>query len=69
MKPPKCPACGASKGAPHGHNRFKCRRCATLFDSDPEEGGDYDSRDPSKRLQREEKERARELRLAQKRRR
>jgi tRNA(Ile2) C34 agmatinyltransferase TiaS len=56
MSKPKCPVCGR-KGTPLGE-LFRCP-LGHLFDSDPDEGGSFDDRDPSRRLEREE-----EMRLA-----
>lgn len=53
---PKCPACGtASKVTMIGTTAetFHCGRCSGLFDLS-EDGGDYDDRDPSRRMEREE---------------
>lgn len=36
-----------------------CRLCQMEFDADPEEGGDWDDRDPARRLDRQEQRRAR----------
>lgn len=47
----KCPVCGRS-GAPMSGGLFRCS-LGHLFDSEPNEGGDYD-RDPSRRLERAE---------------
>lgn len=35
-----------------------CHRCRMEFDGHPDEGGDFDDRDPSRRLQRKEARRA-----------
>lgn len=51
---PKCPHCGTAKQVSACGELYHCKRCGGLFDDDPEEGGDYDDRDPSKRLLRRE---------------
>lgn len=59
---PTCPKCG------HRHRNavsevesrlWYCTRCNMMFDDDPDDGGDFDDRDPSRRLEREEARRAR----------
>lgn len=37
-----------------GSNLYHCNHCGINFDNDPDEGGDYHHRDPSRRLVREE---------------
>lgn len=59
MSTPTCPLCGSTKAAKAGKGRYKCNRCGGLFDDDPDEGGDYHQRNPSARLEREERERDR----------
>ncbi len=57
---PRCPWCGTNRGVyEHGEREYFCSRCKRLFDDDPAEGGDYSSRDPAARLEREERQAAR----------
>lgn len=59
MDKPKCPKCGRRKAViPQGlrGDLFICTHCNHPFDSDPDEGGDYSDRDPSARLQRQERQ-------------
>ena len=51
MSKARCPRCGR-KGKPLGE-LYRCE-LGHLFDSDPNEGGSFDDRDPSRRLEREE---------------
>jgi ribosomal protein S27AE len=57
---PACPKCGnrSQRSLLQIADTFKCGRCGAMYDSDPDEGGTYFT-DPSKRLEREEAERAR----------
>lgn len=59
MPIPKCPACG-HKGKPVGvsGDMFFCEYCGALYDTEPEEGGDYLA-DPSKRMERREEDASR----------
>lgn len=52
-----CPKCHTAKHVQViGHRLFRCHQCDTpAFDDDPDEGGDYSSRSPSARLEREER--------------
>ena len=55
----ECPACHsifpkAVAGVPHDASLYRCRACGGLFDDDPNEGGDHDDRDPSRRIKRRE---------------
>lgn len=47
-----CPRCGR-RTQPQGGLHW-CTHCRALFDDDPDEGGDYSDRDPSRRLVRAE---------------
>ncbi len=59
--PVPCPWCKTTKSVAALDNRqFYCRACDKYFD-DEEDPGDYSTRDPTRRLQREE-ERARKRR-------
>lgn len=49
-----CPACGDSQIGGEGQTIFRCEKCGGMFDTSPDEGGDYSDRDPSRRMQREE---------------
>jgi len=54
---PACPRCGPRKRnlvIESGHRLWYCHGCHMQFDDDPEEGGDFDDRDPSRRLERQE---------------
>jgi rubredoxin len=54
---PPCPVCKTAKQSkPIGTigDVYKCGRCGGLYDIDPEEGGDFDSRNPAARLERRE---------------
>lgn len=57
---PACPRCKRRTdvmGA--GDRMYYCHSCQQQFDDCPDEGGDFDDRDPSRRLEREESRRAR----------
>lgn len=57
---PPCPLCGTNRHVnPHGREEFFCRRCGGLFDKNPDEGGTYSDRDPSWRIDREERQQQR----------
>lgn len=53
----RCPKPGCKgHGIPQGTSGFYgCSKCGGLFDDEPNEGGDYSDRDPSARLQRQER--------------
>lgn len=53
----RCPKCGVPQTAGQGQDIFYCHRCQMQFDNEPDEGGDYSDRDPSARLEREERRR------------
>lgn len=59
---PRCPRCGGpgQQVNPEG-SIFRCKdvKCRGFFDAEPDEGGDYSSRSPSARLEREERRRFR----------
>ena len=57
-----CPACGDSQIPGPGQTIFRCEKCGGMFDSEADEGGDYDDRDPSRRMQRQEAQREYERR-------
>ena len=50
----RCPFCGSKRVAKLSAHMFRCATCDRYFDDDPNEGGDYDDRDPSRRLIRQE---------------
>jgi len=51
-----CPWCGTAKHVyPHGERECWCSRCRRLFDADVDEGGDWSDRNPTARLEREER--------------
>ena len=60
----RCPFCGSRRVCELSKNLYRCATCDAHFDNDPNEGGDFSSRDPSARLEREER-----LRVNQQRRR
>jgi len=50
-----CPWCKTAKFVyEHGQREYWCSRCRRLFDDDPDEGGDYATGDPSRRIVRQE---------------
>ncbi len=52
---PACPRCRTNRGATRRHDGlYQCGVCRGLYDDDPNEGGTYHHRDPSRRLEREE---------------
>lgn len=51
---PPCPCCKTNKHVElNGRDAYFCGKCSSLFDFEPNEGGDYFS-DPSKRMERAE---------------
>lgn len=63
MKPanPPCPVCRTNKHVnQHDGDCYFCNRCKGIFDNDPDEGGSCFN-DPSKRLERQEEQRKREM--------
>lgn len=52
-KPVRCPRCNR-KSAPAGR-LWRCESCRMLHDDEPDEGGTYSDRDPSARMEREER--------------
>lgn len=48
----RCPRCNRQTKPQSGLHW--CTWCRALFDDDPDEGGDYHDRDPSRRLVRQE---------------
>jgi hypothetical protein len=56
MDRPPCIRCGSRKDVGEaGERRWFCHGCKVLFDEDPDEGGDYSTGDPSRRMEREER--------------
>lgn len=54
---PTCPRCGPrhrNKVSQIGTKLWLCGHCNMMFDDDPDEGGDFDDRNPARRLEREE---------------
>ena len=51
----RCPKCDGLVEAGEGQDTFWCIRCRAMFDDQPDEGGDYSDRDPSARMEREER--------------
>lgn len=56
---PRCPRCGTPQTAEQEQTTFFCNRCRMEFDNDPDEGGDYSSRNPAARMERQERRRSR----------
>ena len=57
-----CPFCSSKKVAvleKGPRAMYRCCGCEALFDDEPDEGGDYSSKDPSRRMEREEAAEAR----------
>lgn len=52
---PTCPQCHVRTVAQA--DWFVCPKCKGMFDDDPDEGGDFSDRDPSARLERQERRR------------
>ena len=50
-----CPRCNRMQKARTHDSIYWCSHCQCQFDNDPDEGGDFSSRDPSWRLEREER--------------
>ncbi len=50
--------CGSRDVATYADGGHYCHDCRMEFDGQPSEGGDFDDRDPSRRLQRKEARRA-----------
>jgi len=54
----QCPGCRRKQPKRGGHDTiYWCNHCRCQFDDDPDEGGDYDDRSPSRRLEMSEKRR------------
>lgn len=55
-----CPKCRRKKGvSEYSEATLYCHDCAMQFDRCPDEGGDYDDRNPAARLERAEREKER----------
>ena len=53
----QCPKCRRKQPKRGGHDTlYWCTHCRCQLDDDPFEGGDYDDRDPSRRLERIERQ-------------
>lgn len=51
----KCPRCCSRRAVESFvDGSMLCRNCRAAFDDDPDEGGDWDDRNPARRLEREE---------------
>ena len=50
-----CPKCGRPKPYKSPDALYWCDHCKGMFDDQPDEGGDYSSRDPSARLEKQER--------------
>lgn len=57
-----CPKCRTRKPAHRVGQLLKCTGCLCWHDDAPDEGGDYDDRNPSARLERQERQRLRRSR-------
>ena len=53
----RCPRCGRPQPKRGADALYWCTYCRGVFDNDPNEGGDWSDRDPSARLEREERRR------------
>lgn len=61
----RCPRCGSKRVTKLSQHEYVHHNCPKMpdkmdtrdcyFDDQPEEGGDYDDRDPSRRLERQER--------------
>jgi ribosomal protein L37AE/L43A len=51
-----CPKCGRQQPIRTADALYWCEHCRGQFDGQPEEGGDYSDRDPSARLERQERQ-------------
>jgi ribosomal protein L37AE/L43A len=54
---PQCPHCGKKGRVVRAGAMWRCRTCEGFFDDEPDEGGDYSDRDPTARLERQERRR------------
>lgn len=51
----RCPRCNRPHPKRGGHDTiYGCEHCRAMFDDTPDEGGDYDNRNPAARIVREE---------------
>lgn len=50
-----CPKCGRTQPKRTSDSLYWCENCRAMHDDSPEEGGDYSDRDPSARIEREER--------------
>lgn len=50
-----CPGCGRKQKARTADTIYWCDNCQCQFDDDPDEGGDFSSRDPGWRIERQER--------------
>jgi hypothetical protein len=58
---PPCPVCRTNKHAnARAGGDFYCSKCGGLYDSDPNEGGDYSDRNSAVRIEREERRQERD---------
>ena len=51
----QCPICKRKQTAGSADAIYYCTTCRVQFDHEPDEGGDYSSRNPAARLEREER--------------
>ena len=51
----RCPKCGSKQPRKSADALYWCEKCRGMFDDSPDEGGDYSDRDPSARLERQER--------------
>jgi ribosomal protein L37AE/L43A len=50
-----CPRCGRTQARRGPDSIYWCEHCRGCFDDDPGEGGTYSDRDPSARIERQER--------------
>jgi hypothetical protein len=55
MKLPRCPRENCRGKSEQAGSLYRCTKCRSLHDGVPDEGGDFSDRDPSARLQRQER--------------
>lgn len=57
-----CPFCNSKKVVPNGDREYMCTSCKKYFDDEPDEGGSFSDRDPSARMEREERLQKKQMR-------
>jgi len=53
----RCPKCNRQYPQQRPDTIYWCNHCRCQFDDDPDEGGDYSDRNPSARIERQERRR------------